>query len=321
MKVLLVTNMYPSEESPYYGIFVKEQENAVSKVFPDVDYTVCFIDGRKGLKEYLKSISAIHRLLDENDYDLIHIHYGFAGLFLFKRLKKKIPVLVTLHGGDIQIEQKKYIQVFTDKLILKRADAAITLNDRMDSIVKKYVDNTFIIPCSVDTELFVPAVSEKETVPVKNIVFPSDRTRYVKNYPLFESVISVLKSKYGIDSRIFEIKNMSRTEIANLLQKSDLMIMTSFSEGSPQVVKEAMSCNLPVVSTNVGDVSVLLDNVAGSAVVSEMDAELIAEAAYKSLGGHFSGISGRDKIKQLGLDNNSTAESEYRVYSHLINNR
>ena len=66
MKVLLVTNMYPSEESPYYGIFVKEQENAVSKVFPDVDYTVCFIDGRKGLKEYLKSISAIHRLLDDS---------------------------------------------------------------------------------------------------------------------------------------------------------------------------------------------------------------------------------------------------------------
>lgn len=321
MNILLVTNMYPCADAPAYGIFVKEQENAVCKEYPDVHYTIAFIDGRYSKKEYIKSIFKIHKLIKEKHFDLIHIHYGFSGIFLLLgKLSPKIPVLITLHGGDIQAEQGKTIQVWFTKQILKKANAAITLNDRMDNIVKRYVKNTQIIPCSVNTDFFSPAPIQKTTdINEKiHIIFPSDKNRFVKNYPLFEQTISILQDKYKLKCQISEIKNMSRTEVLDLYQKADLMIMTSISEGSPQVVKEAMACNLPVVSTNVGDVSYLLKNVQNSAVSQNMEANELAELAYQTLNHQIKGISGRDKIFQMQLDDKSVAHKIYNIYSFLL---
>lgn len=321
MKILLVTNMYPSVKAPTYGIFVKEQEIALCKEYPDVEYTIAFIDGKSSKKEYISSIFKIHRLIKENRFDVIHVHYGFSGLFLLlKNITKNIPVLITLHGGDIQREQGKNVQVFFTKKILKKASAAITLNTRMDIIAKQYIKNTQIIPCSVNTDLFKPleqSVVCNSSNQVK-IIFPSDRTRYVKNYPLFEETIHLLRTKYGINCITFEVKNLTREQVVSLYQSSDLMIMTSISEGSPQVVKEAMACNLSVISTNVGDVSVLLNGVKDSGVSNDMSAESLADLAALAIHHKIDGISGREKIFQMQLDDKSVAKRIYKMYLSLI---
>lgn len=319
MKILLVTNMYPTECTPYYGIFVKEQEEAITNEYADVEYDVEFIDARKNKFAYVSSFFRIAKKINRGQYDLIHVHYGFSGLFLLNPLLKKIPVILTLHGGDIQSEQGKQFQVFFTRQILKKVDVAITLNERMDSMAKKYAKETHIIPCSVDTNFFTPPLKKEIDSEEKRIIFPSDKERFVKNYPLFERSVKILEKKYNIKCHVSEIKNMSRREVADLYQSSDLMIMTSISEGSPQVVKEAMSCNLPVVSTNVGDVSILLKGVKGSYVAKEMDADLIADLAYKSLFEQAgNGVSGREKIFALGIDNNSVARNIYKIYKGLV---
>ncbi len=313
--------MYPCTENPTYGIFVQEQESAIKQEFPNIHYTIAFVNGRHGKSEYIKSIFKIRKLIQEQSFDLIHIHYGFSGLFLLLgKLPKKIPVLVTLHGGDIQAEQGKAIQVWFTKQILKKVNAAITLNKVMDGIVKKYVKYTQIIPCSVNTNFFVPSSVPKSTSLQEDlhIIFPSDKNRSVKNYPLFEQTISVLKNRYGIKCHTSEIKNMSREDVVQLYQNANLMIMTSISEGSPQVVKEAMACNLPVISTNVGDVSLLLENVKNSAVSTNMEAEELAELAFKAINNQIKGINGRDKIFQMHIDDQSIAKRIYQVYLSLL---
>lgn len=323
MKILLVTNMYPCDDAPSYGIFVKEQEKALSKVYPNIQFTIAFIDARYSKVEYIKSVFKINRLIKEQDFDLVHIHYGFSGLFLlWNKLSKKIPTLITLHGGDIQAEQGKQIQVFFTKLILKKASAAITLNERMDKIAKQYIKKTEIIPCSVNTDIFTPSNTIKYPDFSKEvkIIFPSDRNRYVKNYPLFEQVIKKLESTYNLRCKISEIKNMSRQQVAELYRNSDLMIMTSISEGSPQVVKEAMACNLPIISTNVGDVSLLLENVKNSAVSNKMEAEELAFLAYQALNNQIKGINGRDKIFQMQLNDQAIAQKIYNLYTSLLSN-
>lgn len=321
MKILLVTNMYPSGDMPFYGIFVKEQENAICKEYPNVHYTIAYINGKNKKYEYLTSIFKIRKLIKRNDFDLIHVHYGFSGLFLLLgKLPKKIPVLITLHGGDIQVEQGKKIQVWFTKQILKKSHAAITLNTRMNNIVQKYVHKTEIIPCSVNTDTFYPPLTSKKNnlKDELHIIFPSDKNRLVKNYPLFEQTISILRGKYNLRCRISEIKNMSRAEVSELYRNADLMILTSISEGSPQVIKEAMACNLPIVSTNVGDVAFLLNNVSNSAISSNMEAEELAYLANKVLNGEIHGISGREKIFQLHLDDKSIAQKIYNTYLMLI---
>lgn len=316
MKVLLVTNMYPHKEGPYYGIFVKEQIEAICRWHPDVEFAVEFVNGTRNKLGYVKSIPKIIQRVKNEKFDLIHVHYGFSGLFLLFMRRIKIPVLVTLHGGDILIDQGKTIQVFFTKLILKRADAVIILNDRMRKVVEPLTRLVYSIPCAVDAQLFHP-LEKIGSSEEKKLVFPSDRNRWVKDYPLFERVVKILAEKYGLRCVTYEVKNMSREQVAALYQSADLMLMTSISEGSPQVVKEAMACNLPVVSTNVGDVAYLLEGVKGSAVVAKRNPEELAGQCYASLTGCIVGQDGREKLFQLGLDEKNTSYRIYRLYQNL----
>ena len=93
--------------------------------------------------------------------------------------------------------------------------------------------------------------------------------------------------------------------------------MTSLSEGSPQAIKEAMCCNLPCVSTPVGDVSVLLDGVKDSYVSKEHSADELAELVVKSLNGFGHGVLGREKIIKLRLDEEVVANDIYNVYKRI----
>lgn len=320
MRILIVTNVYlVKSENAQISNFVTDQINAMNKYCPEVEFTIYTIKGRDSKLNYLSSIFEIRKIIKEGHYDLVHIHYGLSGLFMLYPGKLGIPVVVTFHGGDIQIDQKHWVQVFLSKMIAKRCDAAITLNQKMDTIVRKYNHNTRIIPCSIDMEFFKPAEKRIATDNVKRIIFPSFRTREVKNYPLFEATIQLLKQKNGFNVETIEFNNISRKEVYNYYLQSDLVMLTSFSEGSPGVVKEAMACNLPVVSTNVGDVAVNLKGVKGCAVSKVMNAEEMAFLCAKSLNGEIEGVDGRVRIIELGLDDKTTCHKLFDLYKEVIN--
>ena len=81
----------------------------------------------------------------------------------------------------------------------------------------------------------------------------------MKNYPLFEQVLEILKRQYNIEPEVICFDSKSREEIKNALQEAKCLVMTSLSEGSPQVIKEAIACDTPIVSTPVGDVPYLIE--------------------------------------------------------------
>ncbi len=322
MKILLVTNMFPSENRPDYGVFVKEQMEAVCRCYPEIEYDVYYIDNKDGNKAYLKSVVAINKKISGGGYDLVHIHYGLSGLFLLWPFRRwNVPVVLTLHGGDIQPEQGKTVQVALTRRILRHVDTAISLNDRMTALVSRCCGNVAKIACSVDTEIFTPSDSSpagKADGRVR-ILFPSDPARAVKNYPLFQAVVSKLEEKYGLKADTACITNMTRREVARTMCESDVMLMTSVSEGSPQSVKEAMACNLPVVSTKVGDVDMLLAGVGRSACCGVSDPESLADHVFAALSeGSGGGMTGREKIFALGLDHDSVAARIFDIYLSLI---
>lgn len=307
--------MYPNEDDPNYGIFVKEQIDAIEHI-QNIEKFVYVIDGKKGFGEYVKSIYKIRYIIRKGIFDLIHIHYGLSGLFLLLG-RVRVPVLMTLHGGDIQAEQGKTVQVALTKRILKKCDFAITLNDRMNEIAKAFIHHTEIIPCSVNTNLF-KEFDQKEKSESVRILFPSARSRFVKDFPLFEKTCELLRQQYNLDVKEYYLENLSRNQVAELFNRMDVLLMTSISEGSPQVVKEAMACNLPVVSTNVGDVSVLLDGVKKSYVAKSREPKELADLVYKSLSSVKDGISPRDKIIKLELDDDSIAKKILSIYKRLV---
>lgn len=316
MKILYITNMYPNSTNPYYGIFVKEQIDAIQEV-QNVKHDVYVIKGRESKFNYIKSIFGIHKIISRGKYDLIHVHFGLSAFFLLF-FKPRIPLILTLHGSDIQSGQQKYLQVIT-KWVLRRADKAIVVNNNMVDVTKRYISDIHVIPCGVNTQFFSPRNDIKTNNDTKyHIVFPSSRNRYIKNYPLFKATCIILKEKYNLDIECHYLENLSRNEVASLYQCSNLMLLTSISEGSPQVVKEAMASNLSVVTTNVGDVMHLLSGVANCYVAPKPEPELLAQLAYQSLTQKTQGLSPREKLLSLKLDDCSVAQDVIALYQTTI---
>lgn len=321
MKILYVTNMYPSNETPFDGVFIKEQIQYCHDNY-NIDYKIHVID-RSGNKylNYFKSIFKIHKVIAKGNFDLIHVHFGLAGIFLFLKPLIKIPVVLTLHGSDIlSFKKRDGLMQKISKMAASNADQIIILNAKMAGILKKYSHKLVMIPCGINNEIF-----ELERNNFKNksllIGFPSDRKREVKNYPLFENVIENLINN-GFEIETLEFANFSREEMAQNLSTLDCLLMTSHSEGSPQIIKEAMVCGVPIVTTNVGDVEVLLKGVNNCYVVPTFKTELLSDkvAEILKLPPAERITNGREKIRQLKLDQETVCSNIYEVYESLLNN-
>jgi glycosyltransferase involved in cell wall biosynthesis len=111
------------------------------------------------------------------------------------------------------------------------------------------------------------------------------------------------------------VSGVPHAEMPTYMNAADALLLTSNREGSPNTVKEAMACNLPVVATDVGDVAERLDGVSPAAV-GETDAELITglievlEADARS--------DGRDHVRDVSLE--SMAERIRTVYADVLRN-
>ena len=90
----------------------------------------------------------------------------------------------------------------------------------------------------------------------KIILFAGAFDNAIKNFHLAKSAVEKLNYKVELK----ELKGYSREEVAIAMGGADLLLLTSFSEGSPQVVKEAIYCGCPVVSVDVGDVKEVISN-------------------------------------------------------------
>ena len=241
--------MYPSESKPYFGIFVKEQKEFLEKTYGhDIDLYV--IKGKIG---YLKSLFKVKTLLKYENYDVIHTHFGFSALYTLLSKKAANRTIITFHGSDLlrkHLFKDKIFRIFL-KRITKRSAHIIVQNKEMQSILIKTNQRTSVVNCGVDCDVFKPNHKiQREETPV--IAFTSNRDNKVKNWKLFNETIEILNRERKVN--YCEISNMTRPEISDLFSRVNCLLMTSFTEGSPQIVKEALACNCPVVSVDVGDV-------------------------------------------------------------------
>jgi glycosyltransferase involved in cell wall biosynthesis len=180
-----------------------------------------------------------------------------------------------------------------------------------------------VVPCGVDLEVFYPTdpfITKDKMVEYidKNkisILFSSRFDYYEKNYPLAKEVMKILGKKFNL----IELKGFNRQQVNLLMNACDVALMTSISEGSPQFIKEAMACNRPIVSTNVGDVKFILGDTLGC-YISSFNPEDCAEKILLAIDfAKTNGkTNGRDRIIELGLDSETVATKIETIYHNIL---
>jgi len=174
----------------------------------------------------------------------------------------------------------------------------------------------------VDLNVFAENKSAKLDVIQENcynILFSSSFSNGVKNYPLAQKACLLAEKQLNKKINLIELKGFTRNKVASVMSQADCLLLTSFSEGSPQFIKEAMACNRPIVATNVGDIEWLFDNEPGHFLTS-FDPKDVAEKIkmaldFKEKHGR---TNGRQRIIELGLDSDSIAKKIIKVYEEVV---
>lgn len=289
--------MYPSDKHPVHGIFIKEQIEDLTKNH-DFIYEIFLIESvHKSKLEYFKSVLNIYRYIDRFKPDIIHIHYGLSGFFLLF-FKPKTDVFLTLHGSDFNNRGSNYLQVWLSRRIISKADLVFVQNPTMKKQALKYNQNVEVLTCGVDTNFFNPENIIKNLTDEKLILFPSSPTREVKNYPLFLQVINELEALNNYKIKIILLENVTRREVKEKMLQADCLLMTSKTEGSPQSIKEALSCGLSIVSVPVGDVEEMIQDIPNCYISASHNAKELAKLVDKTLKNDNKGIREAFLIKK-----------------------
>ena len=198
-----------------------------------VEISYFYIKGN-GILGYLKNYPRLMMEIYKTNPNLIFAYYGLSGLLAC--LNFRCPVVVSFIGEDIN--QKKLR--FFSRIAMKLAKHSIFVSVPL-SITAKAKRDFSIIPYGVDLNNTFNSLDKHDCRiklglnPDKNyVLFSSSFTNPVKNYPLASTAISKIPNTEIIEL----IKNIPRKEMQYYFNAVDLLLLTSFSEGSSQVIKE-----------------------------------------------------------------------------------
>lgn len=291
MKVLFVyKGMPPDNSNP-----IKDAQ-AESLVKHGVE-VIMFPLLKRGFNGYLKEHFRLKKFLRANPVDIIHAHYSYKGIIAGSGIKGN--TICSLMGSDVH-DQNFFILWITKYYYRNVWKATIVKSERM----LRYFPKAYLIPNGVDFNNFFPydkdqALKESGLSKEKfNILFvTTNPEEKVKNLALARKAVKLTNNEKIALNVISSVKHK---ELNKFYNAADMLLLTSISEGSPNVVKEAMACNCPVVATDVGDVRKVIGDTEGCYVVSN-DAVEIADKIIEVMNAA-KRTKGRSKIEYLNSD-------------------
>jgi glycosyltransferase involved in cell wall biosynthesis len=320
MKVLFVSRGTKNEG---VNSLIKDQGESIKKFNIELDYFVIIY---KGIFGYLFCVWKLWRHLFNNNYDIIHAHYGLSGLVaIFANWSKKRKLIVSFMGTDLmgvvgtngKTSILGRLLVYANQRLVFRTDYVIVKSKEMASKISH--KNIAIIPNGLDLNYFLPiekSVAFKKTgwsSNFKHILFMADPKRPEKNYFLAEKALSLIDTP---NIELHYLNHLPHNEVVYYYNAADVCLLSSCHEGSPNVIKEAMACNSPIVTTSVGDVVWQLGDTKGCFVTS-FDPSDMAEKIKKALD-FKQKTNGRNRIMELELDASNVALKIILVYNKLL---
>ncbi len=320
-RVLVVTNLWPTEQNPGFGSFVQAQMESLRP--QGIEYDVLFINGRESRWNYARAVGELRRRLRAQRYDLVHAHFGLSGWVA--RCQWRLPVVVSFMGDDVLGRFRRngrgtlYGRLLqASSYLLARTVAAVIVKSR-EMKSKLRLPSAQVIPNGVDLDLFQPMDSAEARRRLglgpqkKFVLFPYNPAEERKRYDLIEAAVARARENVsGLE--ILQVYGAPRERMPLHMNAADVFVLASLAEGSPNALKEAMAVNLPVVTVDVGDAAELIDAVEGCHLVPREKEAIAAKIVEVCRGGTRS--RGRERISQLSAE--KVARQVEEVYSRVL---
>lgn len=303
-RILMVTGIYPTTQKPHAGTFIKPivealraQGHVVELVHPGP---------MPAPLRYIWALLLVFCKTMSGRYDIVHGHYGLW--CLVARLQWRAAVVSAFLGDDLLgtittrggYSRKSRLVVRVSRWLCRVSDAATVKSEQMKSVAGR--DDVVVIPDGINFCLFHPMPRAEARAALgwdqdKNyILFANNPAIPVKNFALAQAALHRL-AEQGIAAELVVANGLPQTTVVQYMNASNALILPSLAEGTPNVVKEAMACNIPVVATDVGDVAQVIGQTAGCSVCP-FDAESLAHALARAIQ-HKEPTTGRADIAHL----------------------
>lgn len=322
MRVLMVTSEWPTPEALTLVPFIVQQVAYLRKAGVEVE--VFSFRGEMNPFNYFKAWLQLRKQYEIDRFDLIHAQFGQSGLLA---LPMSVPLVVTYHGSDLQgfvgpdggyTWQGKVLQQVS-RFVAKRASAVILVSEHLAHYLpsqKPY----HVIPCGVDFELFRPLARpearQRLNLPPEKVLllFGAHPDNPIKRYKLAQQAVRRIEPMFDVD--LVPLVGVRHDEVPLFMNACDVLLFTSEHEGSPTVVKEALACNLPIVSVDVGDVRRRIAHIEGCVLCEEDTPQALADGLAQVLRSPHERTQSRESIKDL--DERRVIQNVVKVYQAAL---
>ena len=326
IRVLMITSAWPTPGQPRTTHFIKRQADFLRAAGVDVD--VFHFQGRRRIHAYLLAWARVQWRLIRRRYDVVHAQWGQSGLLA---LPKRRPLVVTFRGFDLHGVLGSHgrrtlagaLLRSLSRLVARRADAVILVSEHMRRSIATPAP-VHIIPSGLDLELFRPSPQDEARrrlglpAGTRLVLFAGDPAVPRKRYALAQEAVRLLERDHSVAATLVVAWGVSHTEMPLYMSACDALVLTSLEEGSPNVVKEALACDLPVVSVPVGDVAERLRGIAGCETCPDDRPETLAAALQRVLARR-QRIAGRAAV--IDLDENLLTQRVIAIYRSVMSQR
>jgi teichuronic acid biosynthesis glycosyltransferase TuaC len=261
VRVLIVTNLYPTADRPRLGRFVRDQVEATRRLGAEVELFTFPL----GARAYLPAARRLRRRLRESRFDVVHAHYGLCGWVA--SLAGARPLLVTFHGTDIRhrlVGAASRRLTRRIDLIAGASSSAFRREGGRRGLPLR--SPAAVLPCGVDMSRFRPAprAAARRRLGLdpeaRLLLFPADPSRRVKRHDRALEVARLAGAE------IVSAGEIDPERMPDLFNAANAVLITSDSEGFGLAALESVACGVPVLSTPVGVAPFALSGVRGCLV-------------------------------------------------------
>ena len=325
IRVLMITCAWPPPDRPgYTTTFIRRQVESLRAAGVEVE-VFPFTSGMRPAN-YLRAWVGARRHMQRAAYDLVHAQFGQSGLVA---LPKRLPLVVTFRGDDLEgivgddlgITPAGRALKLVSRVVARAADACIVVSEHQKRFLPRSA-RAHVIPSGLDFSVFRPMARDAAR---RHLGLPLDR-----HLVLFVGNPAVPRKRYALACEAIDVVNRSlptklvvawgmwHKDIPVFMNACDALVFTSMQEGSPNAVKEALACDLPVVSVPVGDVAQRIGGVAECELCADEKPESIAAALERVLR---RGVRAAGRAAVQDLDERRLAQQVIDVYRSVLEAR